>query len=69
MLAVLVLILVIQNGDRVDFRFFVFGVDRVPLWIVIAVAIGLGVLIGLLIGSLRRRRRERRADRRADRGD
>jgi uncharacterized integral membrane protein len=61
-LAVLTLIFVIQNGDRVDFRFVVLRADQVPLWMVIVIAVALGFALGLLTASLRRRRRKDRQD-------
>ena len=57
-LAILALVFVIQNGDRVDARFLFLRADRVPLWMVIVSALMLGFLIGLLTSALRRRRHQ-----------
>jgi len=61
-LAILALVFVIQNGDRVDARFLVLRADRVPLWLVIVIALVLGFLLGLLTMALRRRRHQERKD-------
>ncbi len=60
--AILVLIFVIQNSQKVEVD-FIFATTSTPLFFVILISVGLGALIGWLFPHVRRDRRRERNER------
>jgi uncharacterized integral membrane protein len=60
--AVLVLVFVIQNSQKVEVD-FVFANTSTPLFFVIVISVALGALIGWLFPHVRRDRRRERSER------
>ena len=60
--ALLVLIFVIQNSQKVTVD-FIFANTNTPLFFVILISVGLGALIGWLFPHVRRDRRRERSER------
>ena len=61
-IAVLVLVFVIQNSQKVEFN-FLFANTSTPLFFVIAISVALGALIGWMFPHVRRDRRRERSER------
>ena len=61
-IAILVLVFVIQNSQKVEVD-FVFATTSAPLFFVIVISVGLGALIGWLFPHVRRDRRRERSER------
>jgi uncharacterized integral membrane protein len=59
-LLAVILLFVLQNGDRTQIR-FLFLDGRYPLWTLLVVGAALGFVVGWLVSAARRRRLERRA--------
>ena len=60
--ALLVLVFVIQNSQKVDVD-FIFATTSTPLFFVIVISAALGALIGWLLPHVRRDRRRERSER------
>lgn len=60
--AILVLVFVIQNSQKVDVD-FILATTSTPLFFVILISVGLGALIGWLFPHVRRDRRRERNER------
>jgi uncharacterized integral membrane protein len=58
-LVVVILLFVLQNGDRTQISFLFFD-GRYPLWTLLVVGAALGFVAGWLVSAARRRRLERR---------
>jgi len=56
--AALLAVFIIQNGDRVRIEFLVFGLT-LPLWLIMAISMAVGILLASLWHMIRGRRARR----------